>query len=145
VVADRIYIVDEAMDIVFSSDPSADPGMPYAAAELPPLARWCIEDHVRGASSPQVAGNELVRVQNLVGPAGHAYFAVVMSDFDARRAVEKATKRFDLTLDEAQALAVILAGDAPENPSAAGLYAKTRTTNPAELIDRVLGPEPPPL
>ena len=127
VVRDRemrgLYIVDDAMRVVFSSNPRS----PGELCDLP-RELGAIVDRLRQqllAAKEQsgvgvVTPTELVRVQRLEARNGAAHYAVFLERFATRNSVQKAVERFKLSAREAEVLEGLVRGDATKE-IAAGL------------------------
>lgn len=116
-----LYIVDEAMRVVFSTAPER----PAAAADLPdelmPIVGRLREDLAAGVENSAIgviSPTELVRLQRLDGRDGTPHYAVFRERFATRNSVDKAVSQFKLSSREAEVLDGLLSGDATSDIAA---------------------------
>lgn len=142
----RIYVLDQDLELAFSSEAGDALVAPKALA----AARRSADDARSGRGTVRIDDGDVIRVEELVGPEGGSYFAVLFERFDLARVLEDATQRYALSPPEAQALGTILIGFAPAEAfdgaesergaaldATASLHAKMHVSRDGELIERL--------
>jgi len=110
-----LYIVDEAMRVVFSTAPESAATATDLPDELRPIVGRLRQDLAAGAENGTIgviSPTELVRLQRLDGRDGSPHYAIFRERFATRNSVDKAVAQFKLSGREAEVLDGLLRGDA---------------------------------